>query len=170
MRVRDETVGDADGIDAVTRSAFADAAHSSHTEHLIVRALRAAGALSVSLVAEDGSAIIGHVAISPVTIIDLLDQPVTRWYGLGPISVLPDRQGQGVGSQLMAQALRQLRERGAAGCVLLGDPGYYQRFGFQAESVLQLPGVPPAYFMALPFEGAVPQGVVQYHAAFAATA
>ncbi len=170
MRLRDENVGDVDGIDAVTRAAFAEAAHSSHTEHLIVRALRAAGALSVSLVAEDRTAIIGHVAISPVTIIDGLGRPVTRWYGLGPISVLPDRQGHGVGSALMAQALGLLRERGAAGCVLLGEPGYYQRFGFQADPALQLPGVPPAYFMTLPFEGFVPQGVVQYHAAFAVTA
>jgi putative acetyltransferase len=60
-------------------------------------------------------------------------------------------------------ALRVVRERGAAGCVLLGDPAYYSRFGFKPESGLVLPDVPPEYFQALPFGASLLCGVVTYH-------
>ena len=70
----------------------------------------------------------------------------------------------------MKQALAELRAMQAAGCVLLGDPAYYGRFGFQAHVGLQLPGVPPGYFMALAFHGPVPEGIVQYSDAFNAAA
>jgi len=68
----------------------------------------------------------------------------------------------------MEAALRLLREKGAAGCVLLGDPAYYSRFGFKAEPELVLPDVPPEYFQALAFGSSLPRGVVAYHAAFSA--
>jgi len=66
----------------------------------------------------------------------------------------------------MREALRRLRERGAAGCVLLGEPGFYGRFGFQADPHLVLPGVAPEYFQALSFGSSRPHGVVSYHEAF----
>lgn len=130
-----------------------------------MRALRGAGQLSVSLVAEADGAVVGHVAASPVT----LSGGERGWYGLGPVSVTPAWQGRGIGSRLVRQALDVLRARGAAGCVVLGEPGYYGRFGFAAAPALVLPGVPPAYFQALAFAGAVPAGTVAYHAAFTAT-
>ena len=68
----------------------------------------------------------------------------------------------------MQAALRLLRERGAAGCVLVGDPLYYSRFGFKPESGLVLPDVPPEYFQALPFDPSLPRGVVTFHEAFSA--
>jgi putative acetyltransferase len=68
----------------------------------------------------------------------------------------------------MRAALALLRERGANGCVLLGDPAYYRRFGFEAGRGLILPDVPPEFFQALSFGGALPRGEVTYHAAFAA--
>jgi putative acetyltransferase len=88
------------------------------------------------------------------------------WYGLGPISVRPELQGRGIGSLLMQAALRIMRERGAAGCVLLGDPAYYSRFGFKPESGLVLPDVPPEYFQAIAFGASLPCGIVAYHEAF----
>ena len=88
------------------------------------------------------------------------------WVGLGPISVAPLVQSRGVGSALMNDALSRLRERGFAGCVLVGDPAYYRRFGFRSEPSLVLPGVPPEYFQALVFDGDVPSGEVAYHRAF----
>lgn len=89
------------------------------------------------------------------------------WFGLGPISVLPAWQRQGVGSALMRAALEALRELGAVGCVVVGEPAYYGRFGFQAEPGLVYPEVPQEYFMAIPFdETPVPQGDVAYHAGF----
>ncbi len=110
------------------------------------------------------------MALSPVTITDAHSHKTTAWHGLGPISVLPAWQGQGIGSRLMKQALAELRAMQAAGCVLLGDPAYYGRFGFQAHADLQLPGVPPGYFMALAFHGPVPEGIAQYSDAFNAVA
>ncbi len=117
--------------------------------------------------AEQGGQIIGHVAISPVTISSRIDAGNTgRWYGLGPIAVLPEQQGSGIGSKLMVGALDRLRRSGASGCVLLGDPLYYQRFGFKPVSSLVLPDVPPEYFLALSFGDSFPSGTVAYHEAF----
>ena len=166
IQIRHETPDDIAAIEAVTIAAFADAPHTSHTEQFIVRALRAADELTLSIVAEEHGQVVGHVALSPVTITNAHDNQAAGWYGLGPISVLPARQGQGIGSCLMKQALAELRAQHAAGCVLLGDPAYYTRFGFQAHAGLQLPGVPPGYFMALAFHGLVPEGIARYSEAF----
>ncbi len=166
MMIRSERTGDAAAIEAVTVAAFKGAPHTAHTEHLIVRALREAGALSVSLVAEDAGQIVGHVALSPV----VLSGGEPDWYGLGPISVVPALQGRGIGTRLMQAALDALRARGAAGCVVLGDPAYYGRFGFVADPALVLPDVPLVYFQVMPLNGTVPVGSVRCHPAFAATA
>src|SRR5690606_38772579 len=121
---------------------------------------------TLSLVAVDGGQIVGHVALSPVT----LSSGATGWYGLGPISVWPARQGQGIGAALMQAALAALQQQGAAGCVLLGDPRYYARFGFRPRPGLTLPGVLPVFFPALGFTQVMPQGEVSNHAVFDATA
>ncbi len=163
--VREEVPADVPFIEAIAHAAFLNAPHTSHTEHYIVNALRQAGALTISLVAERDGVLIGHIALSPVTISD----GSAHWFGLGPISVLPAHQGRGVGSALMHAALAALRQQNAAGCVLLGDPGYYGRFGFRATLDLVLPGVPPEYFQALHFGSPTPRGIVSYHPAFAAT-
>jgi len=162
IKIRSEAPSDAAAIERLTVEAFLKAPHTSHTEQFIVNELRRAGQLSVSLVAEDNAAIVGHVAVSPVAISDAGD----GWYGLGPISVAPGRQGQGIGGQLMAQALAELRRLGAAGCVVLGDPEYYCRFGFKTEPSLVLPDVPPEHFQAISFHGTIPAGTVSYHQAF----
>ncbi|EYS87252.1 GCN5 family acetyltransferase [Cupriavidus sp. SK-4] len=166
VQIRPETPSDTDAIARLTTAAFLTAPHTTHTEAFVVNALRRAGKLTVSLVAQAGDRLVGHVAISPVTV----SSGAAGWYGLGPISVAPDLQGQGIGSQLMRASLDQLRSLGAAGCVLLGDPGYYGRFGFAARPGLVLDGVPPEYFQALAFDGGYPAGSVQYHDAFNATA
>lgn len=170
IQLRHEAADDIPAIEAITIAAFANAPHTSHSEQFIVRALRAANALTLSIVAEEQGQIVGHVALSPVAITDAHGQQATDWQGLGPIAVLPARQGQGIGSRLMRQALAELRDLHAAGCVVLGEPAYYARFGFQAHAGLQLPGVPPGYFMALAFRGPVPAGIAQYSAAFDAAA
>lgn len=162
VKIRQEIAADAPAIAAVTVAAFCDAAHSDGTEPRIIDALRRAGQLTVSLVAEQGGAIIGHVAISPVR----LSGGEAGWYGLGPIAVAPAWQRQGVGARLMSQALADLRARRAAGCVVLGDPAFYARFGFSAQTALRLPGVPQAYFQALVFDGPLPTGSVAYAEAF----
>ncbi len=162
----EEAAADVAAIQAVTTAAFLRAPHTSHTEQFIVDALRKAGQLTVSLVAKIDGTVVGHVAISPVSISD----GARGWYGLGPISVTPEYQGCGIGSRLMREALRVLREQGASGCVLLGEPRYYNRFGFRVDPNLKLAGVPAEYFQALSFAASRPRGVVSYHAAFNASA
>ena len=165
ITIRKEQAGDVESIHDVTVSAFHDAPHTDHTEQFIVKALRDSGVLSISLVAEIECCIVGHVALSPVTISDGSD----HWYGLGPISVHPSNQGQGVGSMLMNAAIEELKGINAKGCVLLGDPDYYHRFGFKPEDGLVLPDVPAEYFQALLLQGSIPQGTVTYHDSFSAT-
>lgn len=162
INVRNELQGDELAIEAVTQAAFKDAPHSGHTEHFIIKALRKANKLSVSLVAEADGVIVGHVAVSPVAITD----GSRGWFGLGPISVSPEHQHKGIGSQLMERALTVMKSQGASGCVLLGDPSYYQRFGFRNEQGLIFPGVPQEYFQAISFGSQVPEGEVSYHEAF----
>ena len=164
IQIRPEQEKDRQVIHDLTVAAFRDAPHSDHTEQFIVSALRKSKALSISLVAEDESHIVGHVALSPVIISDGSD----NWFGLGPISVLPSCQNKGIGSQLMDAAIKELKNIGANGCVLLGDPNYYQRFGFSPQAGLILAGVPAAYFQALLIQGDLPQGEVAYHESFLA--
>nr|WP_308304376.1 N-acetyltransferase [Shewanella sp. GutDb-MelDb] len=167
MRInyRKECEADIDAIDTLTQLAFINVEHSTHTEHFIVRRLREASALSVSLVAETNGEIIGHVALSPVTISD----GSVSWYGLGPISVRPDYQDKAIGSSLISEALSELKKLGANGCVLLGEPDFYSRFGFTANALIVLEGVPAAYFLQLTFSDKEPRGIVNYHSAFSAT-
>ena len=166
IKIRSEKISDIDAIEKVIVAAFLNAPHTDHTEHYIVRELRDSGALSISLVAEIQGQIVGHIAISPVTISD----GTAGWFGLGPISVVPNSQGLGIGSKLMLSALEALKTSAASGCVVLGDPAYYKRFGFQPESRLVLPGLPPEYFQAIQFSSVFPSGTVKYHKVFNANA
>ena len=165
ISIRAETPGDIDAIARLTEAAFRNETHSSHTEQYIVDALRRAGALTLSLVVEANGQVIGHIAASPVTI----DGEAGGWYGLAPLSVAPGRQRQGLGSQLIRRLLTELRLLPAGGCVVLGEPTYYSRFGFRVESGLALPGVPAEYFQAQSFSGRMARGIVAFHAAFDAS-
>ncbi|UTY60960.1 N-acetyltransferase [Massilia sp. erpn] len=162
MMIRKECAEDIDAITTLTKLAFECEEHSSHTEQFIVNALRRSAQLSVSLVAVENKRIIGHVAISPVTV----SSGAGGWFGLGPISVEPDHQGRGIGSALIKTALAELQLLGGVGCVVLGDPAYYGRFGFQTRPGLTLAGISPEYFQALSFGAELPVGIVQYHTAF----
>ena len=163
MNIRPETPDDYESITRVTLAAFMGKFSDNPNEHLIVKGLREAGALSLSLVAEKDGEIVGHVAFSIV----LIDGEDKGWYGLGPISVSPELQKQGVGSKLIREGLSRIRDLGAKGCVLEGNPAYYQRFGFKAYPGLIYEGAPaPEYFMAIPFYDEVPNGKVKYHTAF----
>ena len=161
MIIRPEHPCDVDGIDRVIQEAFAGAPHSDGNEAAIVRNLRGSEGLAISLVAEEDE-IIGHIAVSPVSFPDRTD----RWFGLGPVAVRPDRQGDRIGARLIEQALADLRERGASGCVVLGDPAFYGRFGFRNDPSASFPGVPTEYFQLVVFKGDTPRGPVTYHPAF----
>ena len=163
--LRRETTDDRDAIAEVTVAAFNTLPISQHTEQFIVAALRAAGALTVSLVAELGGRVVGHVAFSPVKISD----GTADWHGAGPLSVLPERHRQGIGQTLVRSGLSELKRLNARGCCLVGDPAYYVRFGFENVPGFIHEGIPQEYFLALPFDGHRPQGTVAFHEAFHAT-
>jgi len=162
MKIRNESKSDVATIEALTEYAFREILHTSHTEQFIVNALRKAGKLSISLVAENEGEIVGHVAVSPVTVSD----GSNGWFGLGPISISPEYQRKGIGTKLMEEAIAELKKTGASGCVLLGDPYFYKRFGFKVIPEIVLPGLPPEYFQALPLIAEIPKGEVTYHEAF----
>jgi putative acetyltransferase len=162
--IRSETDADIDAITTVTVAAFKTLEVSNQTEQFIVEALRAAQALTVSLVAEVDGRVIGHVAFSPITISD----GTQNWYGLGPVSVLPKYQGQGVGKALIHEGLSRLKGLGARGCCLVGHPEYYKKFGFDNVPELVHEGVPPEVFLALSLDGNIPRGTVTFHEGFKA--
>ena len=162
--IRNEMPEDICAITEVTIAAFKTLEISNHTEQFIIEALRAAKALTVSLVAEMDGRVIGHIAFSPVTISD----GTPNWYGLGPVSVLPEYQRQGIGKALIGEGLSRLRDINAQGCCLVGHPDYYRKFGFTNIPGLVHEGVPPEAFFALSFDGQTPQGTVTFHEGFKA--
>ena len=164
LKIRAELPGDEAAIAALITEAFATAPHSSGTEAEIVEGLRSADALTLSFVVEHEGELVGHAAFSPIAI----SGTGRGWFGLGPIAVRPDHQSRGVGAKLIEAGLTQLRGQGASGCVVLGDPAYYCRFGFRADPRLTFPGPPPEYFQALRWSDEAAEGEVAYHPAFGA--
>ena len=162
MQIRLERPEDATTIHALTDTAFKGMPYSDGSEARVIDALRAAGALTLSLVATQAEEIVGHVAFSPVTI----NGESGDWYGLGPVSVWPDRQRQGVGQTLIREGLRRLGDMGAGGCVLLGNPAYYGRFGFENDPDLRHAGAPAWAFQCLTLSGPRPRGEVRFHPGF----
>jgi len=122
----------------------------------IVEALRANNALTVSLIAEVDGHVVGHVAFSPVTISD----GTQNWCGLGPVSVLPEHQRKGIGKSLILEGISRLKGLNAKGCCLVGHPDYYRKLGFKNVSGLVHEGVPQQVFLAMSFDGQIPQGTV----------
>jgi putative acetyltransferase len=162
--LRDETKADVGVITEVTVAAFATMEISSHTEQFVIEALRSARALTLSLVAEVDGRVVGHIAFSPVAISD----GMKNWYGLGPLSVLPEYQRRGIGKALIQAGLSRLKKLGAKGCCLVGHPEYYKKFGFDNIPGLVHEGVPQEVFLALSFDGSTPQGIVTFHEGFKA--
>lgn len=166
MEIRAEKTSDIETIAALTYRAFENHPHhqpgAKPTEHLIINRLRKANMLSLSLVCEDENEILGHIAFSPVCI----NGKQSTWYGLGPLSVRPERQGEGIGSALIRLGLSQLKAQGIEGVVLLGEPQYYARFGFESQPNLTLADVPAEYFIIKALADNIPKGQVCYHSAF----
>lgn len=162
MSIRSEKPADIEAITEVTERAFEDHSFRLQTEHLIIRDLRAAGALTISLVAEADGRVVGHIAFSPVTISD----GTKNWYGLGPLSVLPEYQGRRIGTALVTSGLTLLKSMGGEGCVIVGLPVFYSRFGFKNSSQLSHEGVPQEVFVVKSLVDRMPSGMVEFHPAF----
>lgn len=162
IQIRRERPEDHEEIGRLTTAAFDQMPYSDGSEPAIIEKLRQAGDLTLSLVAVEGEKILGHVAFSPVSIA----KSESDWFGLGPVSVWPERQRQGIGTVLINHGLQKLRDRGAGGCVLTGDPDYYRRFGFIADGGLNYKDVPDRYVQYLCFADQRPRGSVRFSPAF----
>ncbi|MFE0502501.1 GNAT family N-acetyltransferase [Lysobacter soli] len=163
MWIRTETQDDHAAIRALLGEAFAESDGKGRIEQRIVDALREDGELSLCLVADIDGRIAGVAVFSPVAI-----DGAQSWYGLGPVAVAPRDQGHGVGTALIRAGLAELADRGAAGCVVLGEPAYYARFGFNNDGELHYADAPPQYFQSLAFNDDAPKGEVRYHNSFSA--
>jgi putative acetyltransferase len=145
-------------------------AFETSTEADLVDALRKEASPIVSLVAEDGEAIIGHILFSPVT---LTPHPELQIMGLAPMSVVSARQRHGIGSALVHEGLAQCRRLGFGAVIVLGHAEYYPRFGFTPASQFGLSceyDVPDEVFMGLELDKDILRGRsgrIRYHAAFA---
>lgn len=172
ITLRDQTDADRDAVRAVVTAAYRGLPIASGTEPAIMDALWESGGAIVALVAEDSSGLVGQAAFSAVQIFGpgfRINGNGTNggWVALGPLSVRPDRQRAGVGTALIQEGFSRLKGRGAAGCLVVGDPAYYGRHGFRRPAGLHVPGVPDRYVLAVAFRGAPPPaGTVEYHEAF----
>ena len=158
MEIRPEAQSDYDTIHALTKTAFAPMAFSDGTEADCIDKLRADGDLVISLVAIDGSKLVGHVAFSPVYI----DEASSGWFALGPVSVWPEFQKTGIGSALINEGLAQLKQRSVPGCVLIGDPKYYCRFGFIGDGRLSYRELPKEFVQWISFGDVRPRGALRF--------
>jgi len=167
VSVRPERAADVAAIRAVNLAAFGTAIEAD-----LVDALRAEATPIISLVADGGDAIVGHILFSPVAI---AASAPPRIMGLAPMAVIPARQRQGIGTALVREGLAHCRRLGAAAVVVLGHAEYYPRFGFTPASRFGLTceyDVPDDVFMALELEAGSLRGTsgkIRYHAAFAKT-
>jgi putative acetyltransferase len=162
MHIRTEQPGDAEAIHEVTVAAFQTVTYGDGSEGRVIDTLRASGALTLSLVAEDAGAIVGQVTFSPVTI----NEHNGPWLCLGPVAVDPARKHQGIGSALIREGLARIEADGCEVCVLLGNPAYYGRFGFVHDPALYCGEGQPEAFQRIVLKGEAPRGKVTFHAAF----
>lgn len=159
LGIRAATAADAKAVDALIRAAFAGTDFGHQGEADLVRMIEADGDALVSLVAEQSGDIVGHVLLSRMDV--EADGDAVAAAGLAPVSVAPDRQGQGVGAALIRAGLDVLRERGVAMSFVLGHKDYYPRFGYSPGLATRF--VSPfsgPHFMAMMLDSAAewPQG------------
>ena len=159
MNVRDAQPADHAAIRALLIAAFEGVAEAD-----LVETLRASGDVAVELVAEEDGRLVGHILLSK------MDAPFPA-LALGPLAVAPERQNSGIGARLVEEAHRRARSIGYEAIFVLGEPAYYQRFGYNlaAAAGFDSPYAGP-YFMALPLNGTMPaaSGTLRHAAAFAA--
>jgi putative acetyltransferase len=155
IQIRPEAPEHAAGVRAVEEQAFGRSGEADLCERVL-----AAGGVILSLVALDEGQVVGHVLFTPVT----LESGEQRMQiaGLGPVAVLPERQREGIGSQLIRAGLEAVRQQGWPAAVVLGHPGYYPRFGFEParryDIRFQDPNVPEEAFMVLEFRRGALEG------------
>lgn len=163
MTIRPENVSDIPTIRGLIERAFRPMPFSDGSEPDIVDRLRARGELALSLVAERGGEVVGHVAFSAAGVAGAADR---GWYALGPVAVEPSLQRRGIGGGLIEEGLRVIRERGARGVMLIGSAEYYARFGFSGDGRLRHGELPDELVQWLAFGAPPPRGEIRFAGAF----
>ena len=158
MDIRYEQPGDYEAIYALNKRAFEPMAFSDGSEADRVDKLRADGDLKHSLVAPERDRIVGHIAFSPV----FISQTPHGWFALGPVCVSPEFQKTGIGSALINKGLDILKKQNAPGCVLIGNPVYYSRFGFVGDGRLSYRQLADEYVQWLAFHDVKPAGQLKF--------
>ena len=161
-QVKEESPAHYAAIRHITQAAFAPMFFSSGTEAKIIETLRAEGDLSLSLVAMGQGGLLGNCAFSPVKITGA----ASSWYALGPIAVRPSDQRKGIGRALVTEGLSRLQTKGAQGCVVIGNPQIYSRFGFHSDGQLIYDALDRALVQRIIFQGSAPFGYVSFAPAF----
>jgi len=162
ISIRSEQPGDELHIHEITKAAFQGRPYAGGDEQDVIDRLRSIGAMTLSLVAVEDDVILGQVTFSLAEQADGSEP----WFALGPVSVTPERHGQGIGALLINQGLEELKKQGALGCILTGDPNYYQRFGFKVSPEYCPPNEPGEYFQLLVFGDQHPTDRFTFHRAF----
>lgn len=162
LSIRVELSEDAPKIDRLLQMAYHQSPCRHNNEDRIISSLREDNAIELALVAHYGSDIIGYVAFSKITV-DLKD---LGWCAMAPIAVNPKFQGKGLGSRLITTAIDKLFVKGLKGVVVLGELGFYERFGFNDEHGLCVLGRDSRYVLAQSFDDRLPTGDIQFHYGF----
>ncbi len=169
IHIRPEDPADYPAVRQLVQAAFAQAEHTDYDEHNLVERLRQSEAYipALSLVAEDKGSLVGHILFTTVTVGDAVA------LALAPLSVLPQRQGQGIGGQLIEHGHQKARTLRYGFSILLGHAGYYPRFGYHPASRFGIrcpfDGIPDANFMACNLQNQPDtrlEGTIVYPSAF----
>jgi putative acetyltransferase len=165
VHVRSETASDVGATYSVVESAFGD-----RLEAELVNALRRSAEPQLSLVAEAGDAVVGHIFFSPITI--EADRPAPPACQLSPVAVLPEYQRRGIGGELIRAGLSRCRAVGWSAVFLVGNPAYYSRFGFRMAGPwgFAYPGPHDPFLQLLELDAGALSGLggrIRLHPAFA---
>lgn len=160
--IRKECGSDCDAIRSITERAFDGMPYAGGDEQDVIDRLRSANALTLSLVAIVDGELVGHICFSPAE----LEDGSCPWFALGPVSVVPERQRQGIGTALIESGLAQVRKLNGLGCILTGNPKYYEKFGFQLAPDHAPPNEPVEYFMLKLLSAHPPVGQFSFHGGF----
>ena len=167
IKIRQERQKDYQQIRDLVREAFAHAEHSDGDEHNLIERIRLSPDYipELSLVAESDDIILGHIMFSRISV------GQTEAIALAPLSVRTDWQRKGIGKLLVAVGHRQARKMGYFCSMVLGNPDYYSKFGYEKTSsygIIAPFDVPDEYYMVcdLGNTGDIPQGNVKYSDAF----
>ena len=160
--IRHEQPGDEAAIREMVTRAFIGHPYSDGDEQDVIDRLREDGDLVLSLVAVQDGEIIGQITYSPA----ILANGATGWVVLGPVAVEPSQQGKGVGRALIEAGEAAMKERGAKGITVLGDPEIYRRFGFAQNTPMWLAGDLGWAFQVKSLGGPIPECEQTYVKAF----